>query len=206
MRAFPAGDHRQLAERCGEDLDVIGSVIERRSPSPGRPQQRREGVTGSTAPVVEERQQRAEAEGALERRGGALLLRAGSTAAGCRRSTSSDLKVGARRNQPTGPAPGLEHLQHPTTPHRTQRLGPDQPRVDDLTGRYNYSSCGHNFGSRAQSSVSVGHEDRPAVGAVPRQLHSTTGGLRFSRSARRVVTQPQPTCWSLQPASIFRRI
>jgi hypothetical protein len=50
---------RQLAERCGEDLDVIGSVIGsvvRRRPS--RPQQRREGLAGSAVPVVEERRQR----------------------------------------------------------------------------------------------------------------------------------------------------
>lgn len=48
--------------------------------------------------------------------------------------------------------------------------------------------------TRGQSGVSVGHEGLLVGGAVPRQLHSTTGGLRHHVYLRRVVTRPQPTC------------
>src|ERR1700759_1725542 len=52
----------------------------------------------------------------------------------------------------------------------------DAPTIDDDQLSKPASS------KRGERSVSVGHEGLQGEGAVPRQLHSTPGGLRYARS------------------------
>jgi hypothetical protein len=106
--AVPAHQHpaavlgRQLRQRVGEHPDVVGGVVGR---GPAGAQQPRDRLAGPAGPVVEEGQQRVEAERALPRRGGALLLRVRSHDRGVQVDDHRPLS-GKRRPQLPDPGAG----------------------------------------------------------------------------------------------------
>jgi hypothetical protein len=72
---FPGGrrpEPRELGQGVAQHGDVVGDGV---GPGVAPPQQNRQRLPGALGSVVEERAQRMEAEPALERWGGLLLLR-----------------------------------------------------------------------------------------------------------------------------------
>jgi hypothetical protein len=79
-----------------------------------------------------------------------------------------------------GPAPGPRSM----LPSRLCGSWPADPRrLRDRVALFDDEPGQPQAGTRGQGSVSVGHEGLRS-GAVPRQLHSATGGLPTSRSLR----------------------